>query len=117
TRIRPETRYAKNGNINIAYQVVGDNHGGGWDVRSGRYLAEHIPGARFVELPGGDFSPSVGEQEPLFSELGRFLADVVAGTHPEVRPARGLAPVVFLEIVGPGGDWGAPVERGRGGLL
>ena len=37
-----------------------------WDVRSGRYLADHIAGARFVELPGAEFSPSLGDQETLF---------------------------------------------------
>jgi len=72
---------------------------GGWDIRSGRYLAEHIPGARFVELPGADFSPSLGEQEPVFAELETFLAGVVAGTHPEVEPDRVLATVLFSDIV------------------
>src|SRR6266480_4075689 len=71
-----------------------------WDIRSGRYLAEHIPGARFVELPGADFSPSLGEQEPVFAELESFLGDVVAGTHPEVEPDRVLATVLFSDIVG-----------------
>src|SRR6266566_660010 len=72
----------------------------GWDIRSGRYLAEHIPGARFVELPGADFSPSLGEQEPVFAELESFLAGVVAGTHPEAKPDRVLATVLFSDIVG-----------------
>src|SRR6185503_4681931 len=73
--------------------------GKGWDIRSGRYLAEHIPGARFVELSGADFSPSFGEQEPVFAELESFLADVVAGAHPEVEPDRVLATVLFSDIV------------------
>ena len=72
----------------------------GWDVRSGRYMAEHIPGARLVELPGADFSPSLGDQEPVFAELESFLAGVVAGTHPEVEPDRVLATVLFTDIVG-----------------
>src|SRR5262249_15169258 len=33
------------------------------DVRNGRYLAEHIPGARLVELPGRDFAPQVGDPD------------------------------------------------------
>jgi class 3 adenylate cyclase/pimeloyl-ACP methyl ester carboxylesterase len=71
-----------------------------WDIRSGRYLAEHIPGARLVEFPGADFAPPLGEQEPLFAELERFLSGVVAGTHPEVEPDRVLATVLFSDIVG-----------------
>src|SRR5207247_5370035 len=73
---------------------------GGWDIRSGRYLAEHIPGARLVELPGADFSPALGEQEAVFAELESFLADVVEGTHPEIEPDRVLATVLFSDIVG-----------------
>ena len=44
--------------------------------------------------------PSLGEQEPLFAELESFLADVVAGTHPEIEPDRVLATVLFSDIVG-----------------
>src|SRR5262249_16934998 len=35
------------------------------DVREGRYVAEHIPGARLAELPGRDFAPQVGDTERL----------------------------------------------------
>jgi class 3 adenylate cyclase/pimeloyl-ACP methyl ester carboxylesterase len=71
-----------------------------WDVRSGRYLADHIPGARFVELPGSDFSPSLGDQESLFSALESFLDDVAQGKQPEAEPDRVLATVLFTDIVG-----------------
>src|SRR5207244_273334 len=38
--------------------------GDGWvNVAEGRYLAEHIPGAKFVELPGDDHIPWWGEQD------------------------------------------------------
>ena len=86
--------------IRVPALVMHREEGGGWDIRSGRYLAEHIPGARFVELPGADFLPSLGEQEPLFAELESFLAEVVAGTHPEIEPDRVLATVLFSDIVG-----------------
>jgi pimeloyl-ACP methyl ester carboxylesterase len=62
--------------IRVPTLVMQRKEGGGWDPRSGRYLADHIPGARFVELPGADFSPGLGEQEPLFSEPG-----TVSGRH------------------------------------
>ena len=45
-------------------------------------------------------SPSLGDQETLFAELERFLADVVAGKHPETEPDRVLATVLFTDIVG-----------------
>jgi hypothetical protein len=39
----------------------------------GRYVAERIPGARFVELPGDDHLPFVGDQERLLAEIEGFL--------------------------------------------
>jgi len=86
--------------IRVPALVMHRKEGGAWDLRGGRYMAEHIPGARFVELPGADFVPSLGEQEPLFAELERFLADVVRGTHPDIEPDRVLATILFSDIVG-----------------
>ena len=86
--------------IRVPTLVMHRKDGGGWDIRSGHYLAEHIPGARFVEVPGAEFSPGLGEQESVFAELERFLAAVVSGTHPEVEPDRVLATVLFSDIVG-----------------
>src|SRR5439155_7018183 len=73
---------------------------GGWDIRSGRYLADHVPGARFVELPGADFAPALGDQESLFAELEGFLDDVAADKHRAAEPDRVLATVLFTDIVG-----------------
>lgn len=70
-----------------------------WDIQSGRYLADHIPGARFVELPGADFSPSLGDQESLFAALESFLDDVVQGKQSETEPDRVLSTVLFTDIV------------------
>jgi pimeloyl-ACP methyl ester carboxylesterase len=47
-----------------------------YSVEEGRYLAEHIPGARFVELEGVDHVPWVGDSENLVAEVERFLASV-----------------------------------------
>jgi class 3 adenylate cyclase len=69
------------------------------DIRSGRYLAEHIPGARFVELPGRDFAPQLGDPDRLFAELESFLKDVVDGEAWEAEPDRILATVLFTDIV------------------
>jgi class 3 adenylate cyclase/pimeloyl-ACP methyl ester carboxylesterase len=64
--------------------------------RLGRYLADHIDGARWCELPG-DFhvsgSPS-GERDSL-DEVERFLT----GEHRAVPSDRVLATVLFTDIV------------------
>ena len=49
---------------------TGDNWIG---VQHGRYLADHIPGARYVELPGVDHRFWDGEIEPILAELEVFL--------------------------------------------
>src|SRR5262245_37083670 len=43
-------------------------------VEEGRYVASLIPDARFVELPGNDHLPFVGDQDALLDEIERFLA-------------------------------------------
>ncbi len=50
-------------------------------VDEGRYLAENIPGAVFVELPGKDHLPFVGEQEQITSAIERFLTGVSHDSH------------------------------------
>jgi DNA-binding SARP family transcriptional activator/pimeloyl-ACP methyl ester carboxylesterase len=42
-------------------------------VESGRYLATHIPQARYVEAPGDDHWWWVGDTRPLLDEIERFL--------------------------------------------
>ena len=71
-----------------------------WDVRSSRYLAAHVPGARLVELPGADFVPHLGDQEQLFAELESFLADVHEKEQWPTEPDRVLATVLFTDIDG-----------------
>jgi class 3 adenylate cyclase len=70
------------------------------DVRCARYLAERIPGARLVELPGRNFAPSVGDQEVLFGELEGFVESVQAGDWEAPEPDRVLSTVLFTDIVG-----------------
>jgi class 3 adenylate cyclase/pimeloyl-ACP methyl ester carboxylesterase len=70
-----------------------------WDIRSGHYLADHIAGARLVELPGADFLPHLGDQETLFAELESFLDDVAQGRQLEAEPDRVLSTVLFTDIV------------------
>jgi pimeloyl-ACP methyl ester carboxylesterase/class 3 adenylate cyclase len=42
-------------------------------VDQGRRIAEHIPEARFIELPGEDHFPFVGESEIILTEVEAFL--------------------------------------------
>jgi class 3 adenylate cyclase len=61
-----------------------------------RYLAEHIPSARLVEVPGQDYLYFVGDSEPLLDEIQEFLTGVRAAPVPD----RVLATVMFTDIVG-----------------
>ena len=65
-------------------------------VEAGRYLAEHIPDARFVELPGIDHYPFAGDMHALVDEVEEF----VTGSRPAREPDRVLATVLFTDIVG-----------------
>jgi class 3 adenylate cyclase len=66
-------------------------------VGSGRYVAETIPDARFVELEGSDHWPWAGDQESLVSEVGRFVAELREEEESETN--RILATVLFTDIV------------------
>jgi pimeloyl-ACP methyl ester carboxylesterase len=61
----------------------------------GRYIAERIPGARFVELPGEDHIPSI-DGDQIVDEVEEFLTGVRRGPEPD----RILATVLFTDIVG-----------------
>lgn len=63
-------------------------------VEEGRYLAEHIEGARFVELPGADHLPMV-EPDQILDEIEGFLTGVRRGPDPD----RVLATVLFTDLV------------------
>ncbi|HEX5702496.1 MAG TPA: alpha/beta fold hydrolase [Pyrinomonadaceae bacterium] len=45
-------------------------------VEEGRYVAEHIPNAKYVELPGEDHLPFVGDQDAILDEVEEFLTGV-----------------------------------------
>jgi pimeloyl-ACP methyl ester carboxylesterase/DNA-binding CsgD family transcriptional regulator len=65
-------------------------------VEGGRYLAEHIPGARLAELPGVDHLPIVGDQDEILDEIELFLT----GERLTQMPDRLLTTLVVTEIVG-----------------
>jgi pimeloyl-ACP methyl ester carboxylesterase len=66
------------------------------DVANGRYLAEHIAGAKFVELHGPDHVPYLSDAEVIAGEIEEFLT----GTRHSAEPDRVLATVLFTDIVG-----------------
>jgi class 3 adenylate cyclase len=65
------------------------------NVRNGRWLAEHLPDARMVELPGQDHSPWFQDVDRVLEEIQEFLT----GTHYLPEPDRVLSTVLFTDIV------------------
>jgi class 3 adenylate cyclase len=70
---------------------------GVYHVEEGRYMARHIPGARFVELEGADHLPGDGDMSAVVEEVGRFIGSV---QDEEASFDRVLASVLFTDIVG-----------------
>jgi class 3 adenylate cyclase len=62
---------------------------------AGRYLAEHIPDAKFVVLPGDDHLFFVGDTDALVDEIEEFLTGARSGADADVV----LAAVLFTDIV------------------
>ena len=83
---------------------------------SARYLVDHIPGARFQQLPGRDSSLWVGDPTPVLRAVGDFFGDI-RRERSELESV--LATILFTDIVGSTqmaaklGDqeWGGLLER------
>jgi pimeloyl-ACP methyl ester carboxylesterase/DNA-binding winged helix-turn-helix (wHTH) protein len=63
-------------------------------VEEGRFVAERIPSAKFVELPGNDHLPFVGDQDAILDEMEEFLT----GVRHQLEPDTVLATVLFTRI-------------------
>jgi class 3 adenylate cyclase/pimeloyl-ACP methyl ester carboxylesterase len=61
----------------------------------GRYVADHVSGAKYVELPGRNLYHFVEPWHASFQEIAEFLT----GQKPEVADDRVLATVLFTDIV------------------
>jgi class 3 adenylate cyclase/pimeloyl-ACP methyl ester carboxylesterase len=61
-----------------------------------RYVADQIDGATYVELPGTDHVPFIGDADAILDEVERF----VTGRTPVPEVDRVLATVLFTDIVG-----------------
>jgi pimeloyl-ACP methyl ester carboxylesterase len=66
------------------------------DVRGSRFMAEQIPGAKYVELPGHDHLAWGEDADQILDEIEDFLTGVRHGPEPD----RVLATVLFTDIVG-----------------
>jgi class 3 adenylate cyclase len=66
------------------------------DVEASRFMAERIPGAKYVELSGRDHAPVVGDPDAILDEIEEFLT----GTRLGAEPDRALLTVMFTDIVG-----------------
>jgi class 3 adenylate cyclase len=65
-------------------------------VEEGRYLADHIPGARWAELPGDDHPIWAGDTDRALDEIEEFMT----GIRPRPLTERVLLTVLFTDIVG-----------------
>lgn len=65
-------------------------------VEEGRYVASLIPNASYVELPGEDHLPFVGDQDAILEEVEEFLT----GVRHRPEPERGLTTVLFVRSSG-----------------
>ena len=65
------------------------------DPGHARYLAEHIPGSKLVELDGVDHLPYLGDADAILDEVEEFLT----GVRPAPERDRVLATVMFTDIV------------------
>ena len=84
-------------------------------VQFGRYLADHIPGAQMLEVPGHDHPPWLYEGDVTVNTIEEFLT----GSQARAQAQRALRTILFTDIVGSTeraaaiGDerWHALVER------
>ena len=60
-----------------------------------RWLADHLPDSRYVEVPGRDWTPWTDGADALVDEIETF----VTGRHEHLDADRVLATVVFTDIV------------------
>jgi class 3 adenylate cyclase/pimeloyl-ACP methyl ester carboxylesterase len=81
--------------IRVPTLVMHRSQDSAWDPRHSRYLAEHIPGARYIELDGIDSLPFVGDSDAIIEEIEEFLTGGRGGG----ELARALLTVMFTDIV------------------
>jgi len=65
-------------------------------VQGGRYLADHIPGARYLEVDGVDHAPWLDEPDRILTGIEEFLT---GGHAAPSQSHRALRTVLFTDIV------------------
>jgi pimeloyl-ACP methyl ester carboxylesterase len=66
-------------------------------VAAGRYLAGHIPGAKYAEIPGTDHLVTDEETQEIIADA---IEEFITGARHRPEPDRVLATVMFTDIVG-----------------
>jgi len=66
-------------------------------VRAGRYLANHIPGATYAEIPGTDHFVVDQETQDIIAD---HIEEFITGERRRLEPDRVVATVMFTDIVG-----------------
>ena len=65
-------------------------------VQLGRYLADCIPGAKMLEVPGSDHAPWLYEGDVTVDTIEEFLT----GSQHRAQTQRALRTILFTDIVG-----------------
>jgi pimeloyl-ACP methyl ester carboxylesterase len=82
--------------VNVPTLVIHRNDDVAVNVEGGRYLANMIPDAKYVELPGADHLPWVGDnRNQILDEIAKFLT----GGLGVIEVDRVLATILFTDIV------------------
>jgi class 3 adenylate cyclase/tetratricopeptide (TPR) repeat protein len=81
--------------VHVRTLVLHRTHDPDASVEGGRYVAEHIPGARFVELPGIDHFVAM-DPDQILDEVEEFIT----GVRPAAQVHRVLGSILFSDIVG-----------------
>lgn len=66
------------------------------EIGHGRYIAENIPGAKFVEIDSNDHLPWLEGAEEILLSVQEFLT----GSRPKMAGDRVLSTIMFTDIVG-----------------
>ena len=80
--------------VRVPTLVIHRDHDPRVKVAGGRYLAAHIQGAKYVEIPGTDHPIWVGDTDRVVDEIEEFLT----GVRPIPEPDRVLATVLSVDV-------------------